>query len=362
MRLELRQRALGLAAIAALGAYSMSGRYSTARADTLISSFTPGDLVVLRGGDSANPAGGGTYTLGAYLDEYTSGGIYVGTIDMPQASSGSNNPLTITNGLGSHEGELTLSDNGSWLTFGGYDTAPTTDFSGAGVSNDTIGEISQFASTLNSSTTTAPATFRAATTVDGNEFWVSNAPGLQYIAGTGASAANTELNSLYNTRALQTVNNTLIAGSGSQSLGPHGIWQLGASGTLPTSSTPSLTELTSGTPEDGTDFVFANEQGDTLTTSLYQGRYNVLYSVGGPSTGQTINKYEYNGSTFMLLNSESPVMSGDTLIGITDIVSGNNVNLYYTDNLGVYSAEYLGDPIAAAAAAAAVARQGDTLT
>src|SRR5579872_7226359 len=154
MRVNLRKRALAIAALAALGAYSTPDIDSMARADTLISSFTPGDLVVLRGGDAANPTTAGTATVGAYLDEYTPGGVYVGTIDVPQSASGSNNPLTITNGAGSHEGILTLSANGNWLTFGGYETAPTTDLSGANISNDTIAEISQNASTLNTSTVT----------------------------------------------------------------------------------------------------------------------------------------------------------------------------------------------------------------
>ena len=327
-----RKASMMVAVVSGLGACA------AANADTIISSFTPGDLVVLRGGDSTNPAGGSTVTIGAYLDEYTPSGAYVGTVDVPQSAVGSNNPLTITNStLTNHEGILTLSANGNWLTFGGYDTAPTTAASGVGTSNGVIGEISQSASTLNTSTLDSTVTMRAAETVDGNEFWVSNSPGLQYVSGTGASATTTLLSSTYNTRALSTVNNTLVTGSGSSSLGTHGVWQLGSSGTLPTSGTPSKTLLTSGTAEDGTDFIFANESGDSLSSSLYQGLYNVLYSVGGPSGGATINKYEYNGSAFVLLNSETPVVGAtDVLVGVTDIVSGNNVDLYYTDNSGLY--------------------------
>jgi hypothetical protein len=311
----------------ALAIASTLGIYAGAKADTIISSFTPGDLVVLRGGDSNAPAGGGTFTIGAYLDEYTPSGTYVGTVDVPQSASGSNNPLTITNNaVGNHEGLLTLSANGNWLTFGGYDTAPTTAASGVGTSDGVIGEISQSASSLNTSTLDSVVTVRAATTVDGNEFWVSNNACLQYVSGTGSSATATLLSNTYNTRALATVNNTLVTGSGSSSLGTHGVWQLGSSGTLPTNGTPSKTLLTSGAAaEDGTDFIFANEPGDSLS------------SVGGPNGGSTVNKYEYNGSSFVLLNSETPVAgASDVLVGVTDIVSGNNVDLYYTDNSGLY--------------------------
>jgi hypothetical protein len=337
---ESKMQPVSKKSVLALAAISSLAGFSAVRADVVISSFTPGDLVVLRGGDPTNPAGGPTVTIGAYLDEYTPGGVYVGTVDVPQSAAGTNNPLTITNGPGSHEGILTLSANGNWLTFGGYDGAPTTASSGAAVSAGTLGEISQTAATLDTSTLiAAPTTVRAAVTVDGNEFYVSNNPGLEFISGTGATATSTVLSSTFNTRALQTVSNTLITGSGSSSLGTHGVWQLGSSGALPTTGTPSKTLLTSGTAEDGTDFVFANEPGDSLTSSLYEGQYNVLYSVGGPNGGATINKYEFNGTAFVLLNSETPVSSAganDTLIGVTDIVSGNNVDLYYTVNSGLY--------------------------
>lgn len=94
-------------------------------ADSPITNFTPGDLVVLRGGDSTvanTTAGGGAPTNGfngtvkAYLDEYTPNGTYVGTVSVPG--------LTL-NGAGgsSHEGGLNLSVDGHWLTFSGYDPA-----------------------------------------------------------------------------------------------------------------------------------------------------------------------------------------------------------------------------------------------
>jgi hypothetical protein len=331
MRYDLKKQAVALAAMVVLGGYS------AAWADTPITSFTPGDIVLLRGGDPTNPSTGTTVTLGAYLDEYTPAGVYQGTIGVPQATSGSNNPLTITSGPGSHEGILTLSDNGQWLTFGGYDTAPTSSSSGAGVSQVTVGEIGSTAASLNTSTLMSANTIRAGTTVDGNEFWISNSPGVQYVSGTGGSSTDTTLNSTYNTRALATVNSTLVAGSGSASLGTHGIWQLGTSGTLPTTSIPSITLLSGATPQDGTDFIFADQPNDALSSNLYQGKYNVLYSVGGASGSATINKYEYNGSTFTLLNSKTPVAGGgDTLIGVTDIINGSNSDLYYTDNGGLY--------------------------
>jgi hypothetical protein len=337
MRLKINQKAMALAAIAALGTCS------TVRADTAASSFTPGDIVVLRGGDSTNPNDGSTTTVGAYLDEYTPAGAYVGTIDIPQSTNGSNNALTLTAGGGTHEGLLTLSQNGNWLTFTGYDAPPTPIVNGistvgANISNVTIGEISQSAASLNTSTLSTVYTSRAAVTVDGNEFYATGKSTLQYITGIGASATVTQLSSTLDGRGIQTsANNTLIEGTGSSSFGTHGVYQVGATGTLPTSPSPGVSLLTGSSAQSGTDFMFANEPGDSLTSNLYLGQYNVLYTVGGASGSATINKYEFNGSTFNLLNSLAPVNGGsDVLIGVTDIVSGKNVDVYYTDQSGIY--------------------------
>ncbi len=91
----------------------------TARADNPITNFTPGDLVVLRGGDATNPdTTSTTNQVSLYLDEYTTSGTYVGTMNVP--SSGAN-ALTLP-GIGDfqHNGVLNLSTNGQLLTFAGY--------------------------------------------------------------------------------------------------------------------------------------------------------------------------------------------------------------------------------------------------
>ena len=330
MRSKLKKQALLLAAISTLGVHP------AANADTSIPSFTPGDLVLLRGGDATNPNGGSTETIGAYLDEYTPAGAYVGTIEIPQAASGSNNALTLTAGGGTHEGGLTLSPNGNWLTFGGYDTSPTTSLSGPGVSNDTVGEISQSASTLNTSTVIGKGTIRSAITVDGNEFYVWNAPGIQYVSGIGSSAVPTTLSGSYDARGFAIADNTLIGGTGSASIGTHGVYQLGTTGTLPTTSIPSTTLLTGSSAQSGSALVFANEPDDSLTSNLYLGKYNVLYTVGGSGSLPTINKYEFNGITFTFLNSESPAGPGGVLYGVTYTVSGSNIDLDYTDGTGIF--------------------------
>jgi hypothetical protein len=126
---------------------------SVVHADTAITAFTPGDLVVLRGGDSANPntttSPDANGLVPTYLDEYTTSGAYVGTLAVPGV-------LTTGQNASSHEGNLNLSEDGHWLTLAGYDatqfSAGSTPQPGNGSENVVISEVSNAASTLNSST------------------------------------------------------------------------------------------------------------------------------------------------------------------------------------------------------------------
>src|SRR5208282_2099768 len=110
-----------LSAAVAAGLVGVIGFGVAAKADTAISSFSPGDLVVLRGGDSTNPdTTNSTSQVALYLDEYTTTGSYVGTIDVP--STGPNALTLPAIGDFQHEGVLSLSTNGQSFTFAGYQT------------------------------------------------------------------------------------------------------------------------------------------------------------------------------------------------------------------------------------------------
>ena len=93
--------------------------------DTPISNFTFGDLVVVRCGNAAYPDNVSLPNAGSelpvFLDEYTTKGVYVGTLTVNP------NQLTLTNLQGDqHEGALNLSPNHQWLSFAGYATPPKT--------------------------------------------------------------------------------------------------------------------------------------------------------------------------------------------------------------------------------------------
>src|SRR5689334_8548217 len=79
--------------------------------------FTLGDLVVVRVGDGSAALNGNA--TAAFLDEYTTSGVLVQSIPLPTVASGGNQPLTLS-GSATSEGFLALSQNGMYLTLGGY--------------------------------------------------------------------------------------------------------------------------------------------------------------------------------------------------------------------------------------------------
>jgi hypothetical protein len=100
-----------------------------ALADTPVSQFTPGDYLIMRGGDSANPNGlNFNGEVNAYIDEYSQAGYYVGTVVLPAMTLPGAN-------VSSHEGNLNISPNGQWIAFAGYD--PSTD--GPGTTASPVG-------------------------------------------------------------------------------------------------------------------------------------------------------------------------------------------------------------------------------
>ena len=247
----------------------------------VLANFTPGDLVVLRGGDSTNSnnssAPDANGMVDAYLDEYTTSGTYVGTVPL---LSGTNALLTLPGqNASSHEGGLNLTANGQYLTFGGYDPVqnpPGTILHATdGTENDVIMEIGNAASSLATVAKieggAAPSPtgqyLRAVNSVDGTTgFYVlakyltsahgydvgtsTDTAGLLYVT-PGASPGTATVQTLQpgtDWRNVLIGNNTLYGGTGSSSVGTHDPYLIGSFGTLPTPSnvtvTPSSTSLT----------------------------------------------------------------------------------------------------------------------
>jgi autotransporter-associated beta strand protein len=297
--------------------------------DTPIVQFTPGDFLVMRGGDSTNPDNPGAPDYGGevncYIDEYSQAGYYVGTLDLPE--------MTLPGGGGNslHEGNLDISPNGQWVAFAGYDpqTAGSSDVASPvgptehpqdGTETGVIGEINLAAgpSSLNASTLLLGSSnfpnnltgqfVHSAMTIDGNEFYIggkynetdkggspSNSDtGLIYINGVGPNATDTVLEGGTDWRNILDFNGQLYGGTGSSSVGAHGAYAIGTG--LPTTPIPTNTNITNysgGQSASSLAFVkLPNAAGSTDPTS----NANVLYTVGDQSV-PGITKYYYDSAT-----------------------------------------------------------------
>ena len=353
-------------------------------ADTPITTFTPGDLVVLRGGDASvgdSTSGGGATvngfsgTVNAYLDEFTPAGSYVGTITVPG--------ITLDGaGVFSHEGGLKLSVDGHWLTFSAYDpsqlAAGTTAHSLDGSENVVIGEISANAASLNTSTkllgdgtlTSLNGQYtHSVLSVDGKEFylagknqtaaggpiWNSATPGsgsdkagLQYVSGVGPSATVTTLEGGTDWRNLTIFNNTLYGATGSSSVGTHGAYQLGSALTLPTApgnGTPGHTLLTAGS-NSASDLALLNVP-TSDSAALSQNGANVMYTI----FDGMIQKNSFNGTSWSgtAVNVDGTILQNAVNIAAQiDPTNPNWVDLFVSDPSGLYSfIDKSGDPTTA---------------
>ncbi len=328
-------------------AVAAAARNATARADTPLTHFTPGDFVVLRGGDD-------TFTQAAYtevpvyLDEYNPAGTYVGTLPVPASGGGQ---LTLP-GISavSHEGALNLSPNGQWLTFAGYQFAPDTDQSGAtanlpNVPPRVIGEVSITASSLNTTTVVNAYpgnVIRAALTLDGKEFYTAGKypnGGLQYVSGTGPTATTTPLQPTYDWRNIEVYNGVLYGSTGSSSVGTHGVHMIGP---LSPNITPAdntlITDYTGG--NSSTDLAFLNLP-TSDASALSQNNLNVLYSVGDQH-GPAITKFFYNGTSWepaggiTNANLAIPDSNPTSIIAVPDPANPAWVDLYASGSTGVF--------------------------
>jgi len=99
-----------------------------------MAAFTPGDLVIYRVGTGSGSLSSAATAV--FLDEYRPDGTFVQSIALPTADNGANQTLTAS-GTATSEGLLTLSADGHYLMFTGYDAAPGT-ASIAGTSSSTI--------------------------------------------------------------------------------------------------------------------------------------------------------------------------------------------------------------------------------
>ncbi|HVU86171.1 MAG TPA: PEP-CTERM sorting domain-containing protein [Pirellulales bacterium] len=324
---------------------------------TPISSFTPGDLVVMRTGDATNADSSSvTNQVPVYLDEYTPSGTYVGTVSIPSTGAGA---FTLPgSGDNQHQGVLNLSTDGKWLAFAGYNsTVGSSDANIDASVGKLAGKISLTASSLDTSTVvnsygagSANPYIRGAFTTDGNQFWTfgkysatgaTSNGGLAYVSGTGPSATTTTVEGFADWRDVIAVNGQLYGGTGSSSVGNHGPYQISTG--LPTtnlgnslSNNTQLGNYPGG--QSASALALLNVPGNPNT----QNGLNVLYTIGDQSTAG-ITKYYFNGTSWVnqtnvpLAAGADNVSNPTGLIAVQDPTNPNWVDITVSGQNGIYT-------------------------
>jgi uncharacterized repeat protein (TIGR01451 family) len=200
--------------------------------------FTAGNIVVYRVGDGVAALNGSGTAV--FLDEYTTAGVFVQSVAMPNTVAGSR---LVAAGTATTEGFLSRSQDGQYLIVPGYDAAV-----GAATPNssttiprvmgrvDSAATIDLTSSYIDSS---GAGNIRSATSLDGTRFWASGSTqGIRTVALGGSGAATIVSTTNTNTRQIHIFNNQLYIGAGA------GAVRLGAVGTgTPITTGNTMTSL-----------------------------------------------------------------------------------------------------------------------
>jgi hypothetical protein len=293
--------------------------------------FVGGDIVVYQiGNGSGALSNAGNPIL---LQEYSPTGVLVSSTTLPTTNAtGTPNPI-INSGSGQENGELSLSADGRYLTFTGYEASlpNITGLKSGGFHRD-VGRIDVNG---NLDTSTVPADYgltggnatpAAAISVDGSSFYLTaQFGGLRYI-NLGSTGSSTLINTVDNTTAL----NQLQIYNGQLYVSDHNsIYTVGTG--EPTTGGAGLTPLTgvtlhTGGTSAGADFFFA-----TLDVADHGTQPDTLYVADAPTNGGQIDKYTatFTGSvptSWTLTGS----VSAQNVTGLTGYANGSTVVMYAT--------------------------------
>jgi len=295
MRRPLRLVGIATAAVAATATLPILLQGSAEAAH-----FTGGNLVVYRVGTA-----GGSLTNAAApvsLDEFTAAGSRTQSIAVPTAAVDGNQPLTAA-GLSRSEGQLSRSADGHFVTFTGYAAAPSTTGPGgitlAASDPATVKRVVGFADANGAVDTSnvlaaGPKIVRSAVSADGDRLYAAGGDGGVRSTTFGSATA------------------PVIAGDGTTNLTDLTIQggQLYTSGIL----SNRLAKVGTGVPTGAatvTDvpglpanlltygYAFAD-----LTAADWEGTGDdTLYLANASSRGGTVDKYIFNGDTFVKAGS-----------------------------------------------------------
>lgn len=251
------------------------------------SGVTGGDLIVTQIGDGS--AANSNAATAVFLQEFTTTGAGVQTIAVPTSVSGLNRRLTMS-GVATSEGALTISGDGNYVTFAGYDASVGT----AAIAATQVSAVNRTVGLLNLSTgivdtSTAYTAFfdknniRSAYTSNGTDIWASGAAnGTVYSALGSTSAGQGSISTTTtNQRVVRGFGGDLYYSTGSGAA--HGVWKI------------------SGQPTSGPAVVATNLFGDG-SASPYDFLIkdaNTIY-VADDRTSTGIQKWSFNGSGWVL--------------------------------------------------------------
>lgn len=296
--------------------------------------ITPGNLVIYRAGSGTNSLANTGNDV--FLDEYTTAGVLVQSIAMPATGVGTK---LITAGNATAEGALSISPDGTWIGFSGYNsTIPAASSISAATSAVVPRVAGLFNTTTGSYSLTVMGTWfsatspRAAATTDGNKIWA--------IGGNSGVAYGTADGSIPFVASGTTTNSAAI-GTNLRALGIFGneLYQSTASGTLPTVGQLAGNPLVNGLPTASTFLPNIPRQGGSPVTSRYGFTFldtnpavpgiDTMYTVDDSASSGGLWKYTLDSSGTWNAAGSITGLTG-ALRGLAGGVSGSNVQLFMT--------------------------------
>lgn len=301
-----------MALLAALGLAALSAQAAP---------ITPGNIVLTRVGDGS--AALGSTATAVFLDEYTTTGTLVQTIAVPTTVAGANFALTVS-GSATSEGAITISPDGKFAAFAGYNAAVGT----AGVATSTaatnvrvVGVLNLSTGAINTSTALTTAfsgnNVRSAVT-DGTNIWaVGGNAGVQYTT-LGSVATPTQISAApTNLRRVEIFNGQLYVSSGSGAF-------------------VNVSTVGTGTPTTSGQTTTSLPGFPTATASPYDFWFsdaNTVYVAddrNATTAGGGIQKWSLSGGTWSLAYTISQASASPYIgvRGLTGVVNGGVTTLY----------------------------------
>lgn len=321
MQRSFRATCLAIAAVLAVG--------SAAQAQV----FTTGNLVIYRVGD-----GGAALTNAAtasFLDQYSIGGSFVNTFNIPSIGG-----TALTNsGTATSEGQMTLSNNGQYLVFAGYNADAGT----AGIAATASTAVQRAAGRVDASglygqvllgTTVYSANNpRGAASTNGFDIWTAGAGttgGTHYVQ-FGTPGATQVSSNLTNTRAVNVINGQLYTSSASGQF--QGVSTVGTGAPTTTGNT---TTILPGFPIAAGPSNYAFVGFDSPTNPNSFNGIDTLYVADDRNTNGSggLQRWNFDGANWSNSGTITPPDGPGTgfvgLRGLTATISGSAVTLYGT--------------------------------